>query len=93
MKIIFRFIVFYLLLISLVLSITLIMLNPIFKTNSLIFPYAIHEFDICKLYPDTWKILKKLYLIIAFISYSLIILRFLSKTTFWRIDKKQIKNK
>ena len=63
---------------------------PIFKTNSLIFPYAINEFDICKTYPDTWKIIKKVYVITAFISYSLLIYRFLIKTNFW---KKSLNNK
>ena len=66
------------------LGITLLIFIPIFKTNSLIFPYAINEFDICKTYPDTWKIIKKVYIITAFISYSLLIYRFLIKTNFWK---------
>ena len=84
MKKIFRFIIFYLLLITLSFSINLIVFIPIFKTDSLIFPYAIHEFDICKLYPDTWSFLKKVYIITTFISYSLLIHKFLVKTNFWK---------
>ena len=34
---------------------------PILTTDSLIFPYALNPFDICKLYPDTWYIIKILY--------------------------------
>ena len=84
-----RFILFYLLLIIITLGITLIIFIPIFKTNSLIFPYALNEFDICKTYPDTWKIIKKIYIITAFISYSLLIYRFLIKTNFWKKTSNQ----
>lgn len=93
MKLFFRFIIIYLLLITVTLGITLIVFIPIFKTDSLIFPYALHEFDICKLYPDTWIIIKKVYIIITFISYSLLIYRFLAKTNFWRKNTKQMIDK
>lgn len=45
---------------------------PILSTNSLIFPYAITPFDICKTYPDIWKLLKLLYFICFFLSYLII---------------------
>lgn len=41
--------------------------SPIFTAKSLIFPYAIHPFDIVSVYPETWILLKKLY----FLSYSI----------------------
>ena len=43
--------------------------SPIFNAKSLIFPYAINPFDIISVYPDTWILLKKFYLISYFISY------------------------
>lgn len=79
MKFIFKFIIIYFILIIISLSITLFFFSPIFKANSLIFPYAIHEFDICKLYPDIWIIIKRTYVIISFISYSLLIFKVLIK--------------
>ena len=79
MKFIFKFIIIYFILIIISLSITLFLFSPIFKANSLIFPYAIHEFDICKLYPDIWIIIKRTYVIISFISYSLLIFKVLIK--------------
>ena len=88
-----RFIFFYLLLIIITLGITLIIFIPIFTTNSLIFPYSLNEFDICKVYPDTWKLIKKVYIITVFISYSLLIYRFLIKTNFWRKNSNPPKNK
>ena len=89
----FKFIIFYFLLMLIIYGITLIIFIPIFQTNSLIFPYAIHEFDICREYPETWEIIKKVYLISAFISYSLIIYNFLIKANFWKnIPIKKEKN-
>lgn len=41
--------------------------NPIFTAKSLIFPYAVHPFDIVSVYPETWILLKKFY----FLSYSI----------------------
>ncbi len=41
--------------------------SPIFTAKSLIFPYAIHPFDIVSVYPETWILLKKIY----FLSYSI----------------------
>lgn len=43
-----------------------IIFKPIFNAKNLIFPYAVHPFDIVSVYPDTWILLKKIY----FISYS-----------------------
>ena len=95
----FRFIFYYFLLIIIFYGITIIIFIPIFCENSLIFPYAIHEFDICLEYPETWNFIKKMYLIVIFISYSIIIYNFLIKTNFWKkspinknINKEKIKD-
>lgn len=45
---------------------------PILTATSLIFPFAITPFDICKEYPDTWILIKKLYWISFFLSYIII---------------------
>lgn len=39
---------------------------PIFSTTSLVFPYAIHPFDICYQYPTFWHYFKFLFLILSF---------------------------
>lgn len=43
--------------------------EPILKTNSLIFPFAVHPFDIVKVYPETWNLLKSFYFISSFFSF------------------------
>ena len=45
---------------------------PILTANSLIFPYALTPFDICKIYPETWYFLKMLYFICFIFSYLII---------------------
>ena len=75
MKKLLKFIIFYFICIIVGTSIIYLIFKPILKTNSLIFPYAINKFDICKVYPETWKLIKKFYFITFEISYSI----FLSK--------------
>ena len=53
--------------------------KPIFCAKSLIFPYAIHSFDICKEYPNTWKIIKKAYFITFIFTYNIILIKILKK--------------
>ena len=65
-----------------------ILFMPIFYAKSLIFPYAIHPFDICKAYPNIWNIIKKMYIVTFTISYSIIIIKILKK-----YKSKYIKNK
>lgn len=43
--------------------------KPIFTANHLIFPYAIHPFDIVSVYPNTWILLKKIYFLTFLFSY------------------------
>lgn len=52
------------------------------------FPYAIHPFDICMVYPNTWLKIKFTYIISFIISYSFFIIKFLSKIKF-QIKKKK----
>ena len=52
---------------------------PIFYAKSLIFPYAIHPFDICKVYPKIWLLIKRLYIITFIISYSILLIKILKK--------------
>ena len=42
--------------------------EPIFTADSLIFPYALHPFDIISLYPQTWNLIIKIYFLSLFIS-------------------------
>lgn len=53
----------------LALLLVLTIFNPIFNATTLIFPYAIYPFDIVSVYPDTWILLKKLYLLFYSFSY------------------------
>lgn len=43
--------------------------KPIITANHLIFPYAIHPFDIVSVYPNTWILLKKVYFLTFLFSY------------------------
>ena len=52
---------------------------PIFYAKSLIFPYAVHPFDICKVYPKIWLLIKRLYIITFIISYSILLIKILKK--------------
>lgn len=46
--------------------------QPIFQSSSIIIPYSLHPFDICKKSPDVWHFLKILYIIFSYISYLII---------------------
>lgn len=72
----------------------LFLFNPIFNAKHLIFPYAIHPFDIVSVYPDTWILLKNLYLISFFISYLILYSKFFSNIKFPKnkINKKLIQD-
>lgn len=72
---ILKFILFFLLLIILFL-VLIFLFNPILTADSLIFPYAIHPFDIIKVYPNTWILIKKFYFLAFFISYVILFFKF-----------------
>lgn len=54
---------------SIVICILIVTFKPIFSAHSLLFPFAVHPFDIAKVYPETWNLLKKLYFISSFFSF------------------------
>ncbi len=65
---------FFILAFSIFISIIfLIIFKPILTAKTLIFPYAIHPFDIAKTYPKTWFYIKTIYYLNLFISNFLII--------------------
>lgn len=66
-----------------------IVFRPIFRAQKIIFPYAIHQFDICKVYPDTWENLKKAYVICFIIVYNILLIKILKK---FKINNTKIKN-
>lgn len=72
---IFKFFLFFIILIIIFL-ILIFLFNPILTANSIIFPYAIHPFDIVKVYPDTWIFIKKFYFLCAFFSYVILFHKF-----------------
>jgi hypothetical protein len=62
----------YLLCIFTISQIQFFFFEPIFSAEHLVFPYAVHPFDICTVYPDTWEDIKKAYIITFLISYSIL---------------------
>ena len=51
----------------------LLFFKSILTTDSLIFPYSVHPFDIAKDYPKTWLYIKAIYVINLYITLFLII--------------------
>ena len=62
-------------------AIVYFLFRPIFTAKSLIFPYAVHPFDICKVYPETWKKLKIAYFVVDIIAESIVTHKLLRKLT------------
>ncbi len=60
---------------------------PILQADSLIFPYAIHPFDIIKVYPNTWILLKKVYILSSLLVY-IILFRYCFTAVHLPISKK-----
>ena len=69
MKKLFLKLLFFVIFFPISIGLVFFLFNPIFTATSLIFPYAIHPFDIVSVYPSTWILLKKLYVYSFFISY------------------------
>lgn len=66
------------LLLVIIISFLLFLINtyifyPILNSTNLIFPYAVHEFNIVQQYPFVWKIVKLSYYISSYISILLIV--------------------
>lgn len=70
-KFLFNFFV-YLFCLFIYYNLELKIFSSIFTAEHLIFPYAIHPFDICSLYPQTWNFIKKSYCIVSLVSYTII---------------------
>ncbi len=79
MKNIFKIILFYLIFLAIGLILVLAFFKTIFTADSLIFPYAVHPFDIVLEYPDTWEFIKKSYIIMFLISYNIFLLKIFKK--------------
>lgn len=61
---------------------------PIFQSSSIIIPYSLHPFDICKKAPEIWYWLKILYVIFSYISFLII-----SNSIFVKLFSKPKENK
>ena len=46
--------------------------SEIFTSKTIIIPYGLKDFDICKTYPHAWKYIKIMYIILLFTSTSII---------------------
>ena len=90
MKKIIKIILFYLIFLCIGIIFIWIIFKPIFTAKTLIFPYAVHPFDIINLYPYTWKLIKNLYIIMFLISYNIFLIK-ISRTLYQKIPKTQIK--
>lgn len=64
--------------------------NPIFDAKSLIFPYAMHPFDLCLKIPSVWFYIKKLFKISLFLN---LLIVFNSSFSFIFPEKKYVKKK
>ncbi len=92
MKKIFHKLLFFVFTFPIAFLLMLIVFYPIFTANSLIFPYAIHPFDIVAVYPDTWNFIKKFYLFTFVISYFILFNKFFNilSLNFEKFSKKMI---
>ena len=91
-KINFYSLCFHFLFIFIYCSVGFYLFTPIYLADSVIFPFAVHPFDICNQYPLFWFYLKLIFFILYFFSsiiYSNIIFKCFSK--FFRIPKEKIK--
>ena len=57
----FVFIFFFIILYSLI-------FYPVYTSNNIIISFAVHPFNICEKFPDTWLKIKLIYILFAFIS-------------------------
>ena len=92
--------IFYSKLLIIIFSFLLFLINiflfyPILNSSNLIFPYAIHKFNIVKEYPLVWKAIKISYYISSYISILIIVnclLTFKKKKSFKQAKKKNQEN-
>ncbi len=72
MKYFIKRILFTILLSCLLFTLTIILFLPIFQTTSLIIPYSLNPFDICKKFPNIWNLLKIIFIFFNFSTYIII---------------------
>ncbi len=82
LKILIIKIFFFLISFSMLFSCIYYWFKPILKAKHLIFPYAIHKFDIVETYPETWAKIKKYYLMSFTASYFIVFINISSKIYF-----------
>ena len=92
MKKIIFILLFYVISFSIFLTIIIFIFKPIFCASTLIFPFAIHPFDIVKNYPSTWNLLIKSYFITLFFSFSILFFKIFNFFTLLFPEKKSIKH-
>ena len=78
---------------SIVLILIIFIFNPIFTAKSLIFPFAVHPFDIVKVYPKTWNLILKFYFVSLFFSFSILFNKFFKFLNLLFPKEKYIKHK
>lgn len=64
--------------------------NPIFLAKNLIFPYALHPFDIVSTYPETWRKIKIYYILSFSLSYIILFIKFSKRIKFSKKAEKSI---
>lgn len=72
MKKFFYKILFFIISFPIVFLLIYLIFQPIFNAEHLLFTFAIHPFDIVSVYPNTWILLKKSYLLSFLISYIIV---------------------
>lgn len=87
----FKIILFYLIFLCIGFGLMSLIFEPIFTAESLIFPYAVHPFDIVSLYPETWNLIKNLYIIMFLISYNIFLIK-ISRGIYKKVPKKNFKS-
>lgn len=50
------------------LAIYILVFYPLYTASEIIIPFAVHPFNICKSYPDAWKNIKLLYIVISLLA-------------------------
>lgn len=83
----FRRIIFNFAFIFVFLSIYILIFYPLYTSNSVIIHFAVHPFNICEEYPETWTKLKLIYIPISCAS-SLICINTIYSSIF---SKKKVK--
>ena len=71
-SILLKRLVYFICFFIIILIVFTLVLFPLYTSDTVIIPYAIHPFNICEKNPEFWIQLKKLYIVVSFISYIII---------------------